>query len=324
MIRSFQASFIGLTVERVSPKSPLFTLALVISVLTLAIGPLTFGQELEPRAYASAPVGMHAFLAVYARSEGSVIFDPTLPIEDVTAKINGTTVGYFQSINFFGRYGNLGLSVPYAWGSMQGLVEGEFTRITRSGLADPRLRFAFNLFGAPALKPRAFATYRQRTNLGVSFTLSAPLGQYDPAKLINLGTNRWAFKPELGVSHLTGRWLIEGAGGVWFSGTNSQFQGTSTRDQAPVLSIQGHVIYNLPNRMWIGFDANFFKGGKIRIDGEETGTPELRNSRFGVTFSIPIHRRHSFKVLYNNGLITRLGSDFWRVAVAYQVVWLGL
>ncbi len=324
MMKSFRASFTGLAAKSFSGKPTLLATSLAVFFLTLVVSPLTFGQELEPRAYASAPVGMHAFLAVYSRSEGSVIFDPTLPIEDVTAKINGTTVGYFQSINFFGRYGNIGLSVPYAWGSMQGLVEGEFTRITRSGLADPRLRFAFNLFGAPALKPKAFAKYRQRTNLGVSFTFAVPLGQYDPAKLINLGTNRWAFKPELGVSHLTGRWLIEGAGGVWFAGTNSQFQGTSTRDQSPVLSIQGHVTYNLPNRMWIGFDANFFKGGKIRIDGEETGTPELRNSRFGVTFSLPIHRRHSFKVLYNNGLVTRLGSDFWQIAVAYQIVWLGL
>jgi hypothetical protein len=207
---------------------------------------------------------------------------------------------------------------------MQGLVEGEFTSITRSGLADPRLRLAFNLFGAPALKPKEFAGYRQKTNLGVSFTISAPLGQYDPAKLINVGANRWAFKPELGVSHMAGRWLIEGAAGVWFTGDNSQFLGTSTREQSRVLSLQGHVIYNLPNRMWLGFDANFFKGGRIKLDGEETETPELRNSRFGATFSFPIYRRHSFKVLYDNGVITRLGSDFWKIAVAYQFVWLGL
>ena len=324
LMRAIQTSGSELAVKKTSQMAHLLAASMAVFVFTLLLSPRTFAQELEPRAYASAPVGLHAFLAVYNRSQGSVIFDPTLPIEDVTANINGTTVGYFQTIDFFGRSGNVGLSVPYAWGSMQGLVEGEFARITRSGLADPRLRIAFNMYGAPALKPKDFATYQQRTNLGASFTISAPLGQYDPEKLINVGTNRWAFKPELGVSHRTGRWLIEGAAGVWFSGKNSQFYGASTREQSPVLSLQGHVIYNFPNRMWIGFDANFFKGGSVKINGEQTATPELRNSRFGATFSFPIYRRHSVKLLYDNGVITRLGSDFWKVAVAYQFVWLGL
>jgi hypothetical protein len=282
------------------------------------------GQELEPRAYASAPVGVHAVLGVYSRSEGSVLLDPTLPVEDVTATINGTALGYFQSFGFIGRFANIGLSVPYAWGSMQGLVEGEFTRITRSGLGDPRLRFAFNLTGAPALKPADFAKYRQTTNLGLGLSLSAPFGQYDPNKLINLGTNRWAFKPELGLSHLRGRWLVEAAAGVWFFGANNRFLGESRREQDPVLSLQGHVIYNLPKRMWLGFNANFFTGGATKTDGVESSSPALRNSRFGATFSIPIYRRHSFKVSYDDGVLTRLGGDFSRLSVGYQFVWLGL
>jgi hypothetical protein len=207
---------------------------------------------------------------------------------------------------------------------MQGLVEGDFTRITRSGLGDPRLRFAFNLTGAPALKPAEFVGYRQKTNLGLGFSFAAPLGQYDPDKLINLGTNRWAFKTELGLSHLKGNWLLEAAGGVWFLGANNQFLGESKREQDPVLSLQGHVIYNLPKRMWVGFNANFFTGGGTSTDGEKSNTPSLRNSRFGVTFSIPIYRRHSFKVSYDNGVLTRLGGDFSRLSIGYQFVWLGL
>jgi len=250
--------------------------------------------------------------------------DPTLPAENVSAGVNVTALGYFQSLDFFGRLANIGLTVPYAWGSMEGLWSGEFTQITRSGLGDPRLRFAFNLVGAPALKPADFAGYRQKTNLGISFSLSAPLGQYDPEKLINLGTNRWAFKPELGLSHVTGRWLLEAAGGVWLLGANDQFLGTLKREQSPVLSLQGHVTYNLPRRMWVGFDANFFSGGGSRTDGVQSSSPSLRNSRFGVTFSLPIHRRHSFKISYDNGVITRLGTDFSRLSVGYQFVWLGL
>lgn len=136
----------------------------------LMIWTAVIGQELEPRAYASAPVGLHALLGVYSRSDGSVLLDPTLPAENITSGVNAIAIGYFQSIDFFGRFANIGLYVPYAWGSIQGLWENEYTQITRSGLGDPRLRLALNLTGAPALKPAEFVKYQQKTNLGLSFT----------------------------------------------------------------------------------------------------------------------------------------------------------
>ena len=211
------------------------------ALLVLVGGCCVFGQELEPRAYASIPVGLKALIGVYSISDGSVVFDPTLPIEDVTATVNGTAVGYFQSIDFFGRSGNINFFMPYAWGPMQGLVDKEFTRITRSGLGDPRFRLTFNLIGAPALKPREFAGYKQKTNLGLGFAVVAPLGQYDPNKLINLGANRWAFKPELGLSHRRDRWLLELAGGAWFFSANDQFFGSSKREQDAVSVSYTHL-----------------------------------------------------------------------------------
>ena len=39
-----------------------------------------------------------------------------------------------------------------------------------------------------------------RTIVGVSLLVQAPTGQYDPDRLINIGTNRWTFRPEVGVS----------------------------------------------------------------------------------------------------------------------------
>ena len=284
---------------------------------------LAGAQELEPRAYASSPTGMSAFLWVYGRSSVVVVFDPTLPVEDVTATINSTGLGYFRSMNLFGRMSNFSIFVPYIWGSIQGLLEGEFARITRSGLTDPRFRFTINLAGAPALRPREFVSYRQKTNLGVGFNLTAPLGQYDRAKLINPGNNRWAFKPEFGLSHARGRWLLELAGGVWLFGTNNDFLSGSVRKQDPIASVQGHVIYQLPRRMWVSFNANFFKGGQTEVDGVEK-VLVLNNSRFGAAFSIPLHRRHSIKLSYSDGVLARAGTDFSTFGVAYQFVWLGL
>ena len=43
-----------------------------------------------------------------------------------------------------------------------------------------------------------------RTLVGVSLTVAPPLGQYDDTKVINLGTNRWSVKPEIGLSRACG------------------------------------------------------------------------------------------------------------------------
>ena len=62
------------------------------------------------------------------------------------------------------------------------------------------MRFAVNLYGAPAMDLEEFASYRRKTNVGASLVIVAPLGQYDPARFVNIGTNRWAAKPEVGLS----------------------------------------------------------------------------------------------------------------------------
>lgn len=51
----------------------------------------------------------------------------------------------------------------------------------------------------------------------------APTGQYDPTVLIKWGTNRWAFKPEIGYSQRWDHWVLDGYAGVWFFTTNPEF-----------------------------------------------------------------------------------------------------
>ena len=84
------------------------------------------------------------------------------------------------------------------------------------------------------------------TIIGGSLSLNAPLGRYDSGRLVNLGTNRWAFKPEVGISQALGRWTLEGTAGVIFYTANDDFMGGQTRSQDPIYSFQGHLIYNFP------------------------------------------------------------------------------
>ena len=285
----------------------------------LSLAVQAIGQELDPRAYSVSPVGTNIIVLGFGHSTGDLSFDPTLPIEDGEAKINAASIGYFRSIDFFGRSANVAVGIPYLWGSAQGKLGGEFQAITRSGLADPQLRFAVNLVGAPAMNLKEFAGYRQKTNLGASVVVVAPTGQHDPNKLINVGSNRWAFKPELGLSRSVGRWTLDLYGGAWLFTANKNFQG-QTKKQNPLGTAQFHASYNVRPRFWVSFSANFLTGGRTIVDGVNR-LDFQRNSRVGTTVSIPLDRRQSVKIAFSTGAFATIGADFRSVAVAYQHLW---
>ena len=187
-------------------------------------------------------------------------------------------------------------------------------------LGDPRLRLAINLYGAPAMTPKEFASRSRKTILGASLVVSPPLGQYDPTKLVNIGANRWAFKPELGLSREFGRWTLEGDAGVWLFTDNTDFYGGQTRHQEPISSLQVHVIYTFKPRMWLAFDANFYNGGRTSINGVPKADLQ-QNSRAGFTFALPVNKQHSLKISFSRGAVTSIGADFNSIGVAWQYIW---
>ena len=203
-------------------------------------------QSLEPRAYSPNPVGANFALANYAYQTGDVVFDASIPITDVSAKINIATLGYVRTFGLFGRSASAALAVPYAWGSVEGQVQEEQRRITRSGFADLQTRLTVNLLGGPAMTPGEFAARTPETTLGFTLVTVAPTGQYFPDKLINLGANRWAFKTELGFSQPAGKWAFEAYAGGWFFTPNDDFFGGQRPDAGAHLRVPGPRQLHLP------------------------------------------------------------------------------
>ena len=165
---------------------------------------------------------------------------------------------------------------------------------------------------------REFAKTPRRTIVGTSVTVTAPTGQYDGQKLINLGTNRWAFKPEIGVAVPKGRWDFDGYVGVWlFTDNDDFFPGGKSRSQDPVVALQGHVSYTFKPRLWAAVDATWYQGGGARVDDGDPSS-DLNNSRLGGTLSFPMGRRQSLKLAYSSGLSARTGTNFRTLSVGYQ------
>ncbi len=286
----------------------------------LAAVNVSSAQELEPRAYSPSPVGTNFLVIAYARTTGGVLFDPSLPFSDVQARLNAGVLGYGRTFSAFGRSASAAVAVPYVWGDVEGNVGEERREVSRSGPGDARFRLSMNLVGGPALTPAEFVKRTPRTTMGASLVIVPPVGEYHPDKLINIGSNRWSFKPELGMVYPLDRWYLEGYAGVWLFTDNDDFFGGQRREQDPIASFQGHVSYAFRPRLWLALDATYYTGGRTTVDGTRNADLQA-NSRVGLTLSVPIGARQSMKVTWSDGASTRLGTDFTTIGIAWQYVW---
>lgn len=277
-------------------------------------------QDLEPRAYTHVPTGLNVLAMAFSWSQGSVITNAGAPIQDLNITGYAPALVYFRTFNVFGKLGRMRALLPFAHLSGDAVFVGQDTSGTRTGLVDARLKLSLNLFGPPAAMAKDFRPAQKETILGVSLIVSMPVGQYDASKIINIGANRWGFKPELGLSHRFGRWSLEAYGGVWLFTDNSEFVEVSTLKQDPLYSFQWHVSYTFKSRIWLAFNNAYFSGGETSIDGEFKNDFQ-RNWLAGATVSVPLGRRHSVKALFHTGVATRIGSDFDIFTIAYQYAW---
>lgn len=295
--------------------------ALTLLALSL-VGRVGFAQELTPRAYWPAPVGTNVFGIGYQLSTGDVLPDPSLPVYGVDSTLNGAALTYQRFFDLFDRTATVQLNLPYAWGRTEGTVDGEFLTRDIDAFADARIRFAINLRGAPAMDPTEFREMlgNPKTIFGVSLVVQAPTGGYDTDRVLNAGSNRWSAKPALGVIvPLSPGWLLEGEMGVWVFGDNEEFVGV-TREQAPILSSEFHLIRVMKNGVWASLDLNFYQGGQSTVAGVERDDIQ-RNSRMGLTLAYPIRKRHMIRAGYSAGVVTEVGSDFSIFSLAYIYAW---
>jgi hypothetical protein len=291
------------------------------ALAAIALAPPAAAQDMEPRAYSSSPIGLNFIATGIGNTQGALLFDPTVPIEDARANLNLGTFGYARTFDLAGRQALLGGGMAYARGVIDGLVAGSERTTGRSGFADLRLKLSVNLVGPPAMTREQFVTAPHKTVFGASLTVQAPTGQYDSSRLINLGLHRWAFKPEVGVSVPVGRWFLDAYFGAWFYTPNDDFYpGDSTRTQKPLTAVQGHASYTFKSRAWVAFDATWYGGGESTVDNGEPSTRQS-STRVGGTGSIPVTRRQSIKIAASTGAAVRTGTNFDTYTVGWQFAW---
>ncbi len=292
-----------------------------LSVALLALFSETLpAQELEPRALVNVPVGMNFLFLGYGYAQGNILLDPAIPIEDLDSRLHTFVGAYVRAIDVFGLSGKLGVVVPFAAGDWSGLLEGQAASTSRTGFGDPRIRLSVNFLGAPALSASEFRSYSQKWTAGASLQVTAPLGLYYPDKLINLGSNRWTIRPQLGAATSFGRWTVEAYTGIWFFTRNPDFYGGNLLEQRPLWTAKIHLVRSLSKGIWASADLGYGRGGRSVVQGVARDT-RISTFRFGLTLSVPLAPQHALKLYVVSGKRVEQGADFDGIGIGYQYYW---
>jgi len=291
----------------------------LLAILMLLLPSALVAQDVQPRVYAPAPTGVNLLTLGYAYSSGAMLFDRTIPVENVSASIHSFNAAYSRSTALFGMASRFDAAVPLVTGNWEGEVLGGMESTIRTGIGDPVLRYSLFIAGAPALSKQEFTGFQPKTIVGITMRVTVPLGQYDANKLINLGSNRWVFSPQVGVWHVVGNFTFEVYAGVWFFTDNKAFLGTQVRSQELLTSFQLHVSYSFPSGVWIAASSRQSLGGVVTVDDGDRLDPES-NNRVGLTLGIPLGPRYSLKVFATTGLTTTVGNDYNTLGLVWQMV----
>ena len=294
-----------------------FILLLIFGVIT---NPDVYSQELEPRALTNLPIGTHFIIGGYGFASGNILMDQSLPLDDLDAKLHTFVGAYVRSFNFFGMSAKVDAIVPFATGDWYYTYQGDDEYTQSNGFGDARLRISINFSGAPALKKEAYKDYVQKTIVGYSFQIVMPTGNYNNDQLVNLGSNRWAFKNQLGLSKTLNKWTLEGNLALWLFTKNPDFLNGNVRKQNPLATLKVHVIRSLQKRLWVSLGIGYGYGGKTYLNDIQRDVV-ISTMRLGLFFALPIKTNHTIRLSGFSGVRFQQGPDFDAISLSYQFRW---
>jgi hypothetical protein len=279
-------------------------------------------QDLEPRAYIRLPTHINVVLPGLSYSNGKVVTDPSVPLKDFKASVGIFSMGYARTFNLLGKTAQVFAVVPLCIAHASALVNGQSQEVDRRGSADIRTRLSVLLIGGNSLTKAEFTKHKKpSTIVGTSLTMQVPTGQYYPDKLVNLGSGRWAFKPEIALSQaLSRRWLLDLYTAEWLFTDNHNYFGNTLRAQHAIGSIQTHISYNIGPLSWAAFDATYYTGGKSTIN-DAPSNDKVSNVRLGTTLALPTGKRSGLKIAFTTGALVVKGSDFTTVSAGWSYSW---
>lgn len=299
--------------------------AMVYIIMLSLIGVKSFAQDIEPRRWTLLPQGIHVIGAGYGYTNGEIFFDPLLQVEDATVDVNSFVVQYIHPFKIGNRLARLDVLLPYSTARWKGLLAGVPTTVKRNGFADPRFRISLNIVGPPPMGPKEMQEYLVshpvHTIVGVSIAVTLPLGQYFEDKLLNIGQNRFVFRPQLGMIHNWRNWSYELTGSVFLYTRNHDFFNGDTRKQDPVYALQTHLIRRFKNRTWVALSAGYGLGGQSIVN-KNPNRDERGDILGAVSFGFPLMKKQAIKLVYvRSQTLKSIGADTNTIVLGWSAVY---
>lgn len=295
----------------------------VTALVLLSFTGLGIAQDIEPRRWTPLPVGMNILGVGVVHTDGDIAIDPVLKLENVTVEVKTALVSFLHSFDLLGQSARVDVLLPYKEAKWEGLLAGKAASTERKGMGDPRLRLSVNFLGAPALRGKKFQAYRAshsiNTVVGAALAVTLPLGEYEQDKLLNLGENRFIFRPQLGFVHTRDRWSYELTGSVFLYTDNDEFLGNNKLEQDPMYALQTHLNYQSSQRWWASIGAGYDLGGESRINGVKQDD-QGRDLLYGISAGFPVGSNSSVKLAYiGSRTYEDVGQDTDSVAFSYMI-----
>lgn len=301
-----------------------FQKAIVLLVLLCAFALHCLALEPEPRQWNHLPINTSFGGGGYAYTKADILLNPALLLTDVEMEIHTVVGKYIRTFELFNRTARIDISQAFQEGKWTGLVDGKFDSISRSGAGDTRMRVSANIYGTPPLSGREFAEYRAKikreTVVGVALAMRMPTGDYMKDKLINLGKNRFTFRPQLGVMHTRGKWTADLTSEVAFFTDNDEFYNGNRLEQEPLYIMHAHLVRNFSPGLWTVASVGFDYGGETSINGEDKDDTN-HNIGWGLSLGCPLSRKAGIKLAYigtRTQKSTGLNSD--TIAASFSLV----
>ncbi|OXS21372.1 transporter [Pseudomonas rhodesiae] len=288
---------------------------------TLALVPAA-GFADNARDWQNLPTDLNMVFGYYNRVDTNTPIDTTLPITGLSLNADLYLFRYARSFGIDGRNSAIQLIQPYADVSAS-FDNARFFDGTKhnGGMGDTQVVLVHNLFGGPALTAEEFASWQPETFLTGALWITAPTGDYDKDRVINIGSNRWVFKPELGFGTPVGPTWLEINTWVSLFGDNDDYQGDRKLEQKPLYAIEGHYSYTFNRALWASLDATYSRGGESRIDGDWQDNKQ-ENALLGASMGFMLSPQFGGLLAYSDTVSERRGSpdvNTWTLRLQY--VW---
>ena len=261
-----------------------------------------YALDPEPRKWNHVPMDTNFAGAAYVYTEADIFIDPVLKLEDVEMEMKTLGGVYIRTFELFGKSARIDLTQGYKEATWTGLLDGTPGSTSRSGWSDTLVRFGINLYGAPPLRGEEFFAYRSKqkveTIVGVGLVVRLPTGDYEEDKLLNLGQNRFVFRPQLGFVHNRGKWTTELTGEIAFHTENDEFFNGNKLEQAPMYILIGHLMRSFKPGQWLGLSFGGEYGGKLTLNDIDNDDTTQLNVGWAVNYVHPLSRQASIKFKY--------------------------